>query len=90
MSWYGSGFYGHRTANGETFRKGTLTTSDRTLPFSAMVRMTNLKNGSFINVQINDKEPFKYHRMIDLVHGAGSGLNIMQADEINVRLEVID
>ena len=88
-SWYGPGFYGRRTANGETFRKGTLTAAHRTLPFGTMVRVTNLENGRSVNVRINDRGPFKYHRVIDLAHGAASALNMMRAGEINVRLEVI-
>ena len=89
-SWYGPRFYGRRTANGETFRKGTLTAAHRTLPFGTMVRVTNLENGKSVNVRINDRGPFKYHRVIDLAHGAASALNMMRAGEINVRLEVID
>jgi rare lipoprotein A len=52
-----------------------------------MVRVTNLENGRSV---INDRGPFKYHRVIDLAHGAASALNMMRAGEINVRLEVID
>ena len=89
-SWYGPGFYGRRTANGEIFRKGTLTAAHRTLPFGTVVRVTNLENGRSVNVRINDRGPFKYHRVIDLAHGAASALNMMRAGEIKVRLEVID
>ena len=89
-SWYGPGFYGRRTANGELFRKGTLTAAHRTLPFGTIVRVINLENGRSVNVRINDRGPFKYHRLIDLAHGAASALNMMRAGEINVRLEVIN
>ncbi|MFO0074990.1 MAG: septal ring lytic transglycosylase RlpA family protein, partial [Cyanobacteriota bacterium] len=44
-SWYGPGFYGNRTANGEVFRPGTLTAAHRTLAFGTKVRVTNLWNG---------------------------------------------
>ena len=44
-SWYGPGFFGNRTANGEVFRPGTLTAAHRTLPFGTKVRVTNLWNG---------------------------------------------
>jgi rare lipoprotein A len=71
-SWYGPGFYGHRTANGELFRKGTVTAAHRTLPFGTIVRVINLENGRSVNVRINDRGPFKYHRVIDLAHGAAS------------------
>ena len=89
-SWYGPGFYGRRTTNGELFRKGTLTAAHRTLPFGTIVRVINLENGRSVNVRINDRGPFKYHRVIDLAHGAASELNMLRAGEINVRLEVID
>ena len=88
-SWYGPGFYGRRTANGELFRKGTLTAAHRTLPFGTIIRVINLENGRSVNVRINDRGPFKYHRVIDLAHGAASELNMLRAGEINVRLEVI-
>jgi rare lipoprotein A len=89
-SWYGPGFYGRRTANGEILRKGTLTAAHRTLPFGTIVRVTNLENGKSVNVRINDRGPFKYHRVIDLAHGAASELRMMRAGEIKVNLEVID
>ena len=89
-SWYGPGFYGRRTANGETFRKGTLTAAHRTLPFGTMVRVTNLENGRSVNVRINDRGPLKYYRLIDLAHGAANELNMMRAGEINVSLELIN
>ena len=88
-SWYGPGFYGRRTANGEIFQKGTFTAAHRTLPFGTIVRVINLENGRSVNVRINDRGPFKYHRVIDLAHGAASELNMLRAGEINVSLEVI-
>ena len=32
-SWYGPGFYGNLTANGEVYKRGTMTAAHRTLPF---------------------------------------------------------
>ena len=58
-SWYGPGFYGRTTANGERFRKGTLTAAHRTLPFGTKVRVTNLSNGRSVVVRISDRDPFK-------------------------------
>ncbi len=88
-SWYGPGFYGRTTANGERFRKGTLTAAHRTLPFGSRVRVTNLNNGRSVVVRINDRGPFKYHRVIDLAHGAASQLRMMQAGEVPVKLEIL-
>lgn len=88
-SWYGPGFYGRQTASGERLRKGTFTAAHRTLPFGTKVRVTNLSNGRAVVVRINDRGPFKRHRVIDLAHGAASELRMMQAGEIPVRLEVL-
>ena len=88
-SWYGPGFYGRTTANGERFRKGTLTAAHRTLPFGTKVRVTNLSNGRSVVVRINDRGPFRYHRVIDLAHGAASQLKMMQAGEVTVKLEIL-
>lgn len=88
-SWYGPGFYGRTTASGERLRKGTLTAAHRTLPFGTKVRVTNLSNGRSVVVRINDRGPFKYHRVIDLAHGAASQLRMMQAGEVPVKLEVL-
>ena len=88
-SWYGPGFYVRQTASGERLRKGTFTAAHRTLPFGTRVRVTNLDNNRSVVVRINDRGPFRYHRVIDLAHGAASELRMMQAGEIPVRLEIL-
>ena len=88
-SWYGPGFYGNRTANGEVFRPGTLTAAHRTLPFGTKVRVTNLGNGRSTVVRINDRGPFIGHRVIDLAHGAANKLGLVASGIAQVRLEVL-
>lgn len=88
-SWYGPGFYGNRTANGEVFRPGTLTAAHRTLPFGTKVRVTNLWNGRSAVVRINDRGPFHGSRVIDLAHGAASQLGVVASGIANVKLEVL-
>ena len=89
-SWHGPGFYGRRTANGEPLRKGALTAAHHTLPFGTIVGVINLENGRTVNVRINHKGSFKYHRVIDFAHGAASKLNMMCTGAFHVSLEVID
>jgi len=88
-SWYGPGFYGNRTANGEVLRPGTLTAAHRTLPFGTKVRVTNLWNGRSAIVRINDRGPFHGSRVIDLAHGAARELGVVASGTANVRLEVL-
>ena len=88
-SWYGPGFYGNRTANGDVFRPGTLTAAHRTLPFGTKVRVTNLWNGRSTVVRINDRGPFHGRRVIDLAHGAANQLGLVASGIAQVRLEVL-
>ena len=71
-------------------QKGAFTAAHRTLPFGTIVRVINLENGRSVNVRINNRGPSKYHRLIDLAHGAANELKMMRAGEINVSLELID
>ena len=88
-SWYGPGFFGNRTANGEVFRPGTLTAAHRTLPFGTKVRVTNLWNGRTTVVRINDRGPFHGNRVIDLAHGAAQSLGLTASGIAQVRLDVL-
>jgi rare lipoprotein A len=89
-SWYGPGFYGNRTANGEVFTRGTMTAAHRTLPFGTRVRVRNLSNGRTAVVRINDRGPFHYGRVLDLAHGAASELGVIASGTAQVSLEVLD
>jgi len=88
-SWYGPGFFGNRTANGEVFRPGTFTAAHRTLPFGTKVRVTNLRNGKSTVVRINDRGPFHRSRLIDLAHGAAHHLGLVSSGLAPVRIEVL-
>ncbi|MBC1259738.1 septal ring lytic transglycosylase RlpA family protein [Synechococcus sp. BSF8S] len=88
-SWYGPGFFGNRTANGEVFRPGTMTAAHRTLPFGTKVKVTNLWNGRSAIVRINDRGPFHGNRIIDLAHGAAQRLGLVSSGIAQVRLEVV-
>ncbi|MCP9839022.1 septal ring lytic transglycosylase RlpA family protein [Synechococcus sp. J7-Johnson] len=88
-SWYGPGFFGNRTANGEVFRPGTMTAAHRTLPFGTKVKVTNLWNGRSAIVRINDRGPFHGNRIIDLAHGAAQNLGLVSSGIAQVRLEVV-
>ena len=88
-SWYGPGFFGNRTANGEVFKPGTMTAAHRTLPFGTEVKVTNLRNGRETIVRINDRGPFIGQRVIDIAHGAAHHLGLVSSGIAQVRLEVL-
>nr|AAN40828.1 unknown [Synechococcus elongatus PCC 7942 = FACHB-805] len=88
-SWYGPGFHGRRTANGEVFNQHTLTAAHRTLPFGTLVRVTNLRSGSNVVVRINDRGPFHGNRLIDLSQGAAEVIGLRSSGVAQVRLDVL-
>ena len=75
-SWYGPGFHGRRTANGERFNTHALTAAHRSLPFGSRVQVTNERTGRSVVVRINDRGPFVGGRVIDLSQAAARSLGI--------------
>lgn len=88
-SWYGGGFHGKRTANGEIYNKNRLTAAHKTLPMPVMARVTNLENGKQVVVRINDRGPFVRGRIIDLSAHAADLLDFKTAGVAKVRVEYI-
>ncbi|HTR47679.1 MAG TPA: septal ring lytic transglycosylase RlpA family protein [Verrucomicrobiae bacterium] len=88
-SWYGNPFDGHRTSNGEIYDMHQFTAAHRTLPFGAVVRVTNLNNGKQTEVRINDRGPFVANRVIDLSLSAAQAIGMVGPGTAPVRLEVI-
>ncbi len=88
-SWYGIPFNGHRTSDGEIYDMHQFTAAHRTLPFNAIVRVTNLLNGRQTEVRINDRGPFVANRIIDLSLAAAQAIALVGTGTAPVRLEVI-
>jgi rare lipoprotein A len=88
-SWYGVPFNGRRTSNGETYDMHDMTAAHRTLPFGAMVRVTNLANGRQTEVRVNDRGPFVANRIIDLSLAAAESIGMIGTGTATVRLEMV-
>ena len=88
-SWYGPGFYGHPTANGEIFDANSLTAAHRTLPLPVNVRVTNLENGESVVVRVNDRGPFAKGRVIDVSERAAKLIGIYGPGTARVRVTYV-
>jgi rare lipoprotein A len=88
-SWYGPGFIGRRTANGEVFTGGEMTAAHRSLPFGTRVRVTNQNTGRSVVVRINDRGPFIAGRSIDLSQEAARQLGMISSGTVPVSLQVL-
>jgi rare lipoprotein A len=86
-SWYGPGFHGKSTANGERYDQGERTAAHRTLQMPAIVRVTNLDNGMSTVVRINDRGPFARSRIIDLSRTAAQELDVVRNGTARVRID---
>jgi rare lipoprotein A len=86
-SWYGPGYYGNKTANGETFTGQDMTAAHKTLPFNTRVRVVDVATGRSVEVRINDRGPFVPGRIIDLSEKAAESLGIKNKGIANVRVE---
>lgn len=76
-SWYGPGFHGKLTANGERFNSGELTAAHRSFAFGTRVCVRSSVTGKTVVVRINDRGPFAKNRVIDLSQGAAEQLGMM-------------
>ncbi|KVD78411.1 hypothetical protein WS62_28920 [Burkholderia sp. ABCPW 14] len=86
-SWYGKGFHGRRTANGERFNMNELTAAHRTLPLASYVRVTNQANGKSVVVKINDRGPFSRGRILDLSYAAAKVIGLVHAGTARVKIQ---
>ena len=89
-SYYGPGFHGRRTANGERFDMHAMTAAHRTLPFGTQVKVTNLANGKSTIVRVNDRGPYAHGRVIDLSLAAAKAIGSAGSGTARVSLEVLN
>jgi rare lipoprotein A len=88
-SWYGPGFHGKKTSNGERYDQNAMTAAHKLLPFGTRLRVTNLDNGRVTEVRVNDRGPFVGSRIIDLSKAAASKLDMVKKGTARVRLQAI-
>lgn len=89
-SWYGTGFHGRATANGEKYDMYAMTAAHKTLPIPSYVRVTNVQNNHSVIVRVNDRGPFHGDRIIDLSYAAAAKLGVIRHGTADVTVEAID
>lgn len=88
-SWYGPGFHGNRTANGEVYNQWADTVAHKTLPFGTRVKVTNPANGRWLIVRVNDRGPYWGRRQFDLSRGAAAKLGIVRQGIADLKFEIL-
>ena len=75
--------------SGEIYDQTKFTAAHKTLPLGTKARVTNLDNGSAVEVEINDRGPFVEGRIIDLSRAAARALGFIESGTAPVHVELI-
>lgn len=89
-SWYGPGFHGNKTANGERYDMNQLTAAHRTLPLGSVALVRSLTSGREVTVRINDRGPFAKGGVLDLSYAGARAIGMVGSGTDEVELRVID
>lgn len=89
-SWYGNPYHGRQAANGEIYDMEALTAAHRTLPFGAILAVTNLTNHKDVQVRVTDRGPFVGGRIIDLSRAAARAIEMIGPGTARVRIRLVE
>jgi hypothetical protein len=79
-TWYGPGFFGHRTACGQVLHRGTLGVANRTLKCGT--RVSILYHGRSITVPVIDRGPYGTSAYWDLTQATAKALGMTETSRI--------
>lgn len=88
-SWYGPGFHGRKTANGELYDQMSYTAAHKSLKFGTLLKITNLRNNKSVVVRINDRGPYVEGRDLDLSKASALALGMVKRGVIRIKVEEI-
>ena len=88
-SWYGPGFNGNKTANGERYDMHQLTAAHRTLPLGSIAVVRSMSTGRQVTVRINDRGPFARGRVLDLSLAGAHALGMTGSGTDQIELRVV-
>jgi rare lipoprotein A len=73
-SWYGPGFEGNHTANGDIFDPSLFTAASKELPLGSWLYVQH--QGKGVVVYVNDRGPYVDDRVLDLSQAAAETIGI--------------
>lgn len=88
-SYYHDSLHGNQTASGNVYNKNALSAAHKSLPFGTRVRVTELKSGRSVVLEVNDRGPFVKGRIIDLSRRAAKELGMINRGIAKVKVEVL-
>lgn len=85
VSWYGPGFDGGYTANGEVFSRYDHTAAHPSWPFGTLVQLTHPNTGAAVTVRINDRSG----GALDITEQAARDLGTYSSGIATVHVEIV-
>lgn len=89
-SYYANKFDGRKTASGEIFSQKKFTCACNVLPLGTWIKVTNLKNGKWVVVKVNDRIHPKMKRIVDLSRAGAAKLGYVSRGLTRVKVELVD
>ena len=84
-TWFGPGFYGHKTACGQTLTPKVVGVANRTLPCGTLIRVS--WHGHALTVPVLDRGPYAHGADWDLTAGAAHALGV--SDTVRIHTTVV-
>ena len=88
-SWYGPGFHGRLTANGEVYDQMSFTAAHKSLKFGTLLKITNPRNNKSVVIRINDRGPYISGRDLDISKAAALELGMVRRGVAKIKVEEI-
>ena len=89
-SFYADSLAGNKTASGDIYDPERFMAAHKTLPFGTIVKVTNVSNGKWVKVVIQDRGPYAENRLIDLSKSSFEALDDLSKGLINVEIEILE
>src|SRR5437763_13717909 len=83
-TWFGPGFYGKKTACGQTLTPSVVGVANRTLPCGTLIKVSY--HGRALTVPVLDRGPYSRVADWDLTAGAAQALNVGDTVRISTRV----
>ena len=83
-TWFGPGFYGKKTACGQTLTPSVIGVANRTLPCGTLIKLSY--HGRALTVPVLDRGPYSRVADWDLTAGAAQALNVGDTVRISTRV----
>lgn len=88
-SYYHDKFVGRQTSTGEIFSNDKFTAASNTLSLNTFVKVTNISNGKYLYVRINDRMSKSNKRLIDMASVCAKKLGYHYQGLAKVKVEIV-